>query len=70
MYRYLSGKLRQLGIRQKDLAVNLGISKSQVSMRFNGWIPWKINEMYTIMDIIQAPPEELHIYFPPKGSAA
>lgn len=70
MYRYLSGRLRQLGIRQKDLARMLEISPGSVSHRFTGLVLWNIDEMYRILEICRAQPEELHIYFPPKGGMA
>lgn len=72
MYRYLAGRLHQLGIRQLDLARVLGMSPASVSHRFCGRVPWSIEEMYQLLDICRAQPEELHIYFPepvqrPKG---
>ena len=36
MYRYLSGRLRQLGIRQTDLAKAMGLSEASISQRFRG----------------------------------
>ena len=64
MHRYLSGRLRQLGIRQMDLAKELGISEASVSHRFRGRVPWTIDEMYQLLDICRAQPEEMHLYFP------
>lgn len=70
MYRYLSGRLRQLGIRQQDLGRLLGLSQSAVSHRFCGRVPWTVDEMYHLLDICHAQPEEMHIYFPDPGPAA
>lgn len=67
MYKHLSGRLKQMGVRQKDLARILELSPASVSHRFVGRIPWTIDEMYKMMEICQAPAEQLHIYFPPKG---
>ena len=67
MYRYLSGRLRQLGIRQQDLAERWGSPQASVSHRFCGKVPWNIEEMYELLDICKAPPEELHLYFPRGG---
>ena len=39
MYRYLSGRLRQLGIRQMDLAQALGVCEASISHRFRGRVP-------------------------------
>ena len=70
MYRYLSGRLQHLGIRQMDLAKVLNICPSSVSHRFCGRVPWTIDEMYQLLDICRASPEELHIYFPDPSRAA
>lgn len=69
MYRYLSGRLRQLGIRQQDLGRLLGLSQSAISHRFNARVPWTVDEMYHLLDICQAPAEELHLYFPDPTTA-
>ena len=70
MYRYLSGRLRQLGIRQTDLAKAMGLSEASISHRFRGRTPWSIDEMYHLLDICRAQPEELHIDFPRGGKSA
>ena len=70
MYRYLSGRLRQLGIRQTDLARAMGLSEASISHRFRGRTPLSIDEMYQLLDICRAQPEELHIYFPRGGKSA
>lgn len=67
MYRYLSGRLRQLGIRQQDLANRWGVSQATISHRFSGRVPWTIDEMYDLLSMCRAEPEELHVYFPPNG---
>lgn len=70
MYKYLSGRLKQLGITQGDLARRWNLSQGSISHRFTGRIPWTIDEMYDLLSICRAQPEELHIYFPPKGGMA
>lgn len=68
-YSYLSGRLRQLEMTQTDLGRKLGLSQSAVSSRFNGNHPWNSEEMYLILDLCRAQPEELHLYFPRDGRA-
>lgn len=63
-YKYLSGRLRQLGITQSDVAETLGIQQAAVSNRFTGRTSWTITEMYKILDLCRAQPEDLHLYFP------
>jgi hypothetical protein len=69
-YNFLDGRLRQLGIRQTDLGYALNLSHTAVNNRMIGVTPWDINEMYKVLEICRATPEELHIYFPPKGGSA
>ena len=67
MYSYLAGRLRQLGISQEDLGYVLNLKTGAISHRMTGRTAWNIDEMYKVLDVIRAQPEELHIYFPPKG---
>lgn len=69
MYRYLSGRLKQLGITQGDLAHRWGLSQASISARFTGRVDWSLGEMYDLLFICQAQPEELHIYFPNPNTA-
>lgn len=68
-YSYLAGRLRQLELTQEDIAKALGVSQPVISKRFNGRIPWTDVEMYKILDLCKAQPEELHLYFPRNGRA-
>ena len=70
MYRHLSGRLKQLGINQGDLAKRFNLSQASISHRFSGRVPWTVDEMYQLLDICQATPEELHVYFPRGGISA
>lgn len=70
MYDHLAGRLRQLKIRQADLAHHWGISQTSVSQRFTGNVAWSIDEMYDLLRICHARPDEMHIYFPDPGPAA
>ena len=51
MYDHLAGRLRQLKIRQADLAHHWGISQTSVSQRFRGRVAWSIDEMYDLLRI-------------------
>ena len=70
MYLFLAGRLKQLGVRQAELGDMLGLCSASISHRFTGRTPWSLDEMYKIMEICQAPPEQLHIYFPKGGISA
>lgn len=66
-YSYLSGRLRQLDMTQSDVAEALGLKQAAVSHRFTGRTPWSCTEMYEVLALVKAPPEDLHLYFPADG---
>lgn len=70
VYVYLDGRLRQLGMNQSDLGYALKLSHTAINNRMIGKTPWTVSEMYQVLKICRAQPEELHIYFPPEGVAA
>lgn len=65
-FRFLAGKLRQMGKQNSDLAYYLGMSPGSISHRMTGRTDWTISEMYETLRYVGAQPEELHIYFPPQ----
>ena len=66
-YNYMYGRLRQLGMTQEDVARRLGLPRAAVSHRFCGRTPWRLDEMYDMLKLMDAKPEELHRYFPPNA---
>ncbi len=66
-YTRLVGMLHAKGYDQRAVAEQLGISISGVSRRYTGHTPWHIDEMYCLMDMIQAPYKQLHKIFPKGG---
>ena len=66
-FRYLRGRLQQLGIDQTMLGRHFGVSQATISHRFSGRSPWTLPEMYELMDICGADPSELGQYFPRDG---
>ena len=64
MYQYLSGRLRQLGILQSDLGERMGLSPAAISRRFTGVTPWTIDEIYEVLEVCRATPDEFQTYFP------
>lgn len=69
MFRKLRGKLRELDIDQSYMADQLDLCQAAVSHRMTSRTPWRLNEMYIVMDLIGEPYDRLHIYFPPGGRA-
>lgn len=64
MYRYLSGRLRQLGYSHEDLGRFLGLSGPAVSQRMTGKVSWRMDEAYKALEFCRATPEEFTTYFP------
>ena len=63
-YDFLAGRLRQLKMQQRDLARALAMSETSLSHRMTGQVPWRVDEMYNVLRIIKASPDELPLYFP------
>ena len=55
-------------ILQEDLAKELNCSLNHVSRLMNCRADWSAMEMYTVMELLGAPDEELHEYFPRKDA--
>ena len=66
-YDFLAGRLRQLKMQQRDLARALAMSETSLSHRMTGQVPWRVDEMYSVLRIIKASPDELPRYFPAAG---
>lgn len=66
-FRVLRGKLQSAGIDQLYLAEQLDRSVGYISRCMNAQAPWRVDEMYTIMTLINEPIENLHIIFPRDG---
>lgn len=66
-YRYLRGRLRELGMTDADLARELGMAANALSHRMTGRVAWSADEMYETLRVCDAPDEELHLYFPREG---
>lgn len=66
-YDFLAGRLRQLKMQQRDLARAIAMSETSLSHRMTGQVPWRVDEMYSVLRIIKASPDELLLYFPAAG---
>jgi transcriptional regulator with XRE-family HTH domain len=55
-------------IEQKELCKVLGRSQTYITQRMTEKRPWSIDEVYTICDIANIPPEEICKYFPRRGA--
>ena len=69
-YSKLKGLLRERCIDAEYLARKIGLSTAaSVYYRLSGKTPWRVNEMYAVLDMCKIPHDQLHIYFPKDGKS-
>ncbi len=59
--------VHEMGYTIADVAGNLGKSVGAINARFNGHQQWELDDMYSILEMLDIPLTELPIYFPPEG---
>lgn len=67
LFLRLRGRMMEMDINQKYLAQRLGFTPSALSDRFWAKKPFKLNEVYTICEILHIPMGEIAEYFPQNG---
>ena len=67
MLKFDYGKLRELmrdeGITQAELAKAIGLSERSISLKMNGMIYWRQNEIIDAAQILHIPVGEISEYF-------
>lgn len=66
-YAMLRGVMVANDDTQESIGRLLLLTKAAVSQRFNNHTPWKLDEMYMLMDRYHLPYSELNLYFPKDG---
>lgn len=64
-YRKLRFELQERDYDLRALAVKLNRSVTYVSRHLTGQQDWALREVYAIMDLIEAPLDQIGEYFPP-----
>lgn len=54
-------------IQQQDLTRYLLLGVCAINQRFCGKKPWRLNEMYIMMDLLHLPYDQMHVFFPRNG---
>lgn len=67
LYRKLRAALKERDFLMSDVAEELGVCSVAVSHRMSGRTPWKQDEMYKVMHLLDLPVNQLHVYFPEDG---
>ena len=62
-YSNLLGKMRQMGITQKDLGRIIEKSEATVNRKLCGAREWKQSEMYKVLEALNEPVERASFYF-------
>lgn len=59
----LAEKIKERGITQADVAIGLDITRASMSRKMNGMQPFKIIEIFKIIQILGIPKEEIYDIF-------
>lgn len=59
----IKNRLKELSIRQKDVALELGLRQSSFNLKINNRRPMTLDEAEKIADILKIPDEEFSVYF-------
>lgn len=62
-YSKLKGKIRELGLTQKDYAKEIGVTEQTLVLRFKNKRPFKQEEIEKTMNLFKEPLENIHLYF-------
>jgi hypothetical protein len=65
----LRAEMKYHDIDEAYLGERLGRSHKYISERLMAKAPWTMDEVYTILDLINWPTEKMHEIFPPRRSA-
>lgn len=63
-FRLVKGAMMQQGIEQKYLCELMNRSQKYISERMTGRRGWSLWDMYFLMDLLNIPHDQMHIYFP------
>lgn len=66
-HKKLRCALLGLGYDATEASAAIGRKQTYFSIRMNGHKPWTTEEMYTLMDLIEKPYDEMYVYFPRQG---
>ena len=59
----LMSRIRELGMKQKDIADVLGIKQSTLSLKINNKRPFYLDEAFRMAKLLQIPDDEFGSYF-------
>lgn len=60
----LRGRMKEYDVTAEYMARKIGITSRHYSKLLMGQRPWYSTQMYGVMEALDIPVEEMHIYFP------
>lgn len=63
----LRGRIEEMGADRKWLAKQLDVCPTYFSQRMTGKLPWSMDDVYRLCDVLRIPTEEIPVYFPRDG---
>lgn len=61
--RKISGRMKELGLRQQDVAHALGVASPTISLKINGIRPMTLDEAERMADLLKIQDADFGIYF-------
>lgn len=66
-YNALRRKMMSKSVRMLDIAREIHCTEQAVSKKFRNISPWKLDEIWLVMDLLSIDPTLMYKYFPKNG---
>ena len=63
VYSKLRGLIKEKGLSDSELAKEINLSSSSLSLRLNGKVDWTVPEVRAICDVLQIDKSDISQYF-------
>lgn len=63
VYSKLRGLIKEKGLSESELAKEINLSSSSLSLRLNGKVDWTVPEVRAICDVLQIDKSDISQYF-------
>lgn len=63
IYSKLRGLIKEKGLSESELAKEINLSSSSLSLRLNGKVDWTVPEVRAICDVLQIDKSDISQYF-------
>ncbi|MBQ9700102.1 MAG: DUF739 family protein [Lachnospiraceae bacterium] len=62
-YKKLKLRIKELFDTQEAFAEAMGMTKTPITLRLNGYVEWKLSEIAKACELLHIPLEDAHLYF-------